>query len=107
MASERARILAMQTRFEAHLPSMCLYCKGGWVGFQPSGQIACACMQLANLPKTPKTIRGWKVPPEAGAVLMVTPNMRCERFSPINMFGKKAALLDALGYFEEGGEDGR
>lgn len=108
MASERARILAAQTRFEAHLPSMCLYCKGGWVGFQPDGGLAVCCMQTANMPKTPKTIRGWSVPRDAGAVLMVPLNGMCPHFSPVNMFSKKAALLDALGLFDEGdGDDGR
>lgn len=107
MASARARLLAMQTHFEMRLPSICLYCKSGWLGFKPGGGIVCACMREDRLPKTPKTVRGWQVPPEAGAVLMTDPNTMCDKFSPVNMFSKKAALLDALGYLDEGVEDGR
>lgn len=106
MPSARARLLAMQTHFETHLPSMCLYCKGGWVGFTPGGELSVCCMQVANMPKTPKTVHGWKVPPKFMAVLMATPNGRCPHFSPIDMFSKKAALLDALGYFDEENEKG-
>ncbi|MDQ9807072.1 hypothetical protein RFX75_09675, partial [Acinetobacter baumannii] len=66
------------------------------------------CMQSANMPKTPKTVMGWKVPPEASAVLMMPTNGRCPRFRPVGMFSKKAALLDALGYLDgEEEEDGR
>lgn len=99
MPSARARLLAMQTRFETSLPSMCLYCKGGWFGFTPDGCPSVCCMQTANIPKTPKTVKGWKVPTDANAVLMMPLNGRCAHFSPIGMNSKKAALLDALGYF--------
>lgn len=105
MASERARLLAEMNRFEMGLPSMCLYCKGGWLGFSPGGEQAVCCMQSANMPKTPKTIRGWKVPPEASAVLMMPTNGRCPHFSPVGMLSKKAALLDALGWLDK--EDGK
>lgn len=101
MPSARARMLAMQTHFEMRLPSMCLYCKGGWLGFSHGGAPSVCCMQSANMPKTPKTINGWKVPPESTAVLMMPLNGRCGHFSPISMTSKKAALLDALGYFDE------
>ena len=108
MASERARLLAEMNRFELGLPSMCLYCKGGWLGFSPEGKHTVCCMQSANIPKTPKTVMGWKVPPEASAVLMMPTNGRCPRFSHVGMFSKKAALLDALGYLDgEEEEDGR
>ena len=105
MASARARLLAMQVHFEMRLPSMCLYCKSGWVGFAPNGRISCACMRADRQPKTPKTVHGWKVPPEAGAALMTEPGTRCDEFIPVNMFSKKAALLDALGYLDEEGEE--
>ncbi len=152
MASARARLLAMQTHFEMRLPSMCLYCKSGWIGFAPNGRISCACMRADRQPKTPKTVHGWKVPPEAGAALMTEPGTRCigfapngriscacmradrqpktpktvhgwkvppeagaalmtepgtrcDEFIPVNMFSKKAALLDALGYLDEGEEE--
>lgn len=106
MPSARARLLAMQTRFETSLPSMCLYCKSGWLGFTPNGALSVCCMQSANMPKTPKTVKGWKVPTDANAVLMMPINGRCGHFSPVNLFAKKAALLDALGCFDGCDDDG-
>ena len=37
---------------------------------------------------------------------MMPINGRCGHFSPVNMFAKKAALLDALGCFDGGDDDG-
>lgn len=100
------QILAMWPRFEMSLPSMCLYCKFGWLGFDSTGKQTVCCMNAANLPKTPKTIRGEKVSPDAMAVLMMPLNGKCGHFRPIRLGSKKAALLDALGLFDGEGDDG-
>ena len=87
--------------FEASLPKICLYCRGGWLSFPPvyEGMPAVFCSN-AHYTTRPRSKKGVKLP-KTDYFPLVAPSFHCDYFTPIKINDTKAILLDIMGFFNE------
>lgn len=85
--------------FEASLPRRCMFCSGGSLLFLEQ-ETCVVCMNSKYSLEGKRRKKGEVMPSTLYAPLMSFEDS-CDAFAPMKVNSKKAALLDAMGYFND------